>query len=164
MKTDTNYTEQNQAQQLITITAIIAESWDKIAELKGLTELFATAGEDSVDAAKFNDIVQELIDAYLVYIGQLEAMLTEVDFLDPVDPVDSVPAKVFPEEPVEENTTDVEEEGQGKGIAVKAPLAAEFAEEPLNKNLAVGEDSKNSDISLDKETVKEPFEYWADFD
>lgn len=80
----TQYTEQEQA-QLLTLTSIIADSWNKVTDLKSLIASL-TAEMPEIDNNMFNrdkvvDAFQDLIDAYLVCIGQLESALDKADFI-----------------------------------------------------------------------------------
>lgn len=61
------------------LTNFISESWSKVGELKDQK----TALKDNFKGTKkVEDLLQDLIDAYLVCIGQLEQHLEAKDYLD----------------------------------------------------------------------------------
>ena len=61
------------------ITQFVSKGWDEVGMLKASKDAIKTTFKET---AKVESIIQDLIDAYLVCIGQMELYLDKKDYLD----------------------------------------------------------------------------------
>lgn len=141
------------------ITDMMSKGWDEVGYLR---EASAAIKETYEDTAKVEGLMQDLMDAYLIFIGQLEAYLHEEENI--VASVESVKEEsTKAEEPDEaeastEIEADVDIESELKDLKADKvsdhiePLPeAEFEIEPLDEPVRPVEAS-------------DPFEFFTDFD
>lgn len=182
----TQYTEQEQA-QLLTLTSIIADSWSRVTDLKSLIASLTTetpeVDNNTFNRAKVVDAFQDLVDAYLVCIGQLESALDKADFITDEaeesdskedDEEDSVKEEDATNDEAEEATEDNSDDAlatiadeldvcvtdDAVIIAKKDEIDDEDA--PKIEISRQHEDSKGED-EADEEPAG-PWSYWVDFD
>lgn len=116
--------------------SFISKSWDEIGTLKATIE---AVSKDFVNTEKVTEILQNLADAYLICVGQLELLLHKNEYLD-------APTKVIEEPKVEEPKEEKVD------IQIEEPI---IYDEP----------AFTEDLEVKKEkTGSEPFEYFCDFD
>lgn len=138
------------------VTDMMSKGWDEVGYLR---EASAAIKETYKDTAKVEELMQDLMDAYLVFIGQLELYLhNEEDIIAPTEePKEEKPEAK--ESTKEEDEEDIEE--------VKAPVEppkpelpeADFEIEPL------GEPTSGDRVAAPAEAeVSDPFEFFIDFD
>ena len=61
------------------ITQFVSKGWDEVGMLKASKDAIKTTFKET---AKVESIIQDLIDSYLVCIGQMELYLDKKDYLD----------------------------------------------------------------------------------
>ena len=127
------------------ITDLISKGWDEVGYLKEAT---AAIRADYKGTAPIEQAMQDLMDAYLIFIGQLELHLHKEDYIDTtelaVDNTETVPAKELPDAEITPEDITIEIESDEAPIS---PKATEI-EQPIKK---APEDA-------------EPFEFFVDFD
>ena len=129
------------------ITSFVSRGWEEVGmlkeQIKALKEEFS-----GKNIAKIEEILQGLIDAYLINIGQLELFLHENDYVEVPEIEEEKEEKV--EEPTEENEIEDEVEvAAEEEVEVEDEIEAEV--EPQNVVRQTPGDF-------------EAFEYFVDFD
>lgn len=157
------------------VTAFVSEGWEKIGFLK--EELEAIKKEFS-DTTKAEEVLQNLIDAYLVCIGQMQQYLSEKkdievplkeDVTINIDKVEVIKPKIK----VEGDGEVIEpEETIGEIAAEPTPIETEVAtEEPaIVEESGIIEEAPKTDTekleeveeAIKKEDFTEAFEYFVD--
>lgn len=133
------------------VTDMMSKGWDEVGYLR---EASAALKETYKDTAAIEEIMQDLMDAYLVFIGQLELYLhNEENIATSTEEITSKESD-SKDEPVEEK--EIEKN------PVKAPKPelpeADFEIEPLAEPV-------QSDKEFTPATeVSDPFEFFVDFD
>lgn len=145
------------------LTDFISKGWEEIGYLKADIEAISKSFSGT---KKVEDLIQSLIDAYLVCIGQLESHIQDKDYIE------------FPEEALTESkkeslsedihlTVNAQNSYNSKINIGKAELEAlEDMEETTEDELPeVVIDKKAFEFSdKDKKEDSEDFEYFVDFD
>lgn len=127
------------------ITSFVSRGWEEVGmlkeQIKALKEEFG-----GKNIAKIEEILQGLIDAYLINIGQLELFLHENDYVEVPEIEEEKEEKV--EEPTEEDEVEVAAEEE---VEIEDEIEAEVEVEPQ---------------SVVRQTPGdfEAFEYFVDFD
>lgn len=67
------------------ITNLVGEGWEKIGNLRANIDAIKDAYSKT---SKVADILQDLLDAYLIYVGRLESCVNNKDYLDLPDEKD----------------------------------------------------------------------------
>ena len=143
------------------LTDFISKGWEEVGYLKADIEAIKEAYKGT---KPIEGLIQDLIDAYLVCIGQLEAHLHDNKYLD------------YPEESGLSGTK-LEEELELKVSADKIEIKTEKTT-PVNVNeeddiITIGLDETAPEaeygpsapvVTTQSEVVGEPFEYFVDFD
>lgn len=126
------------------ITSFVSEGWDRIGVLK---DQVVSLGETFTGADKVVCIIQELLDAYLVCVGQMEGILHETEAISaqaaPV--VADVKVEEIPVEPT---------------VAVEKPVVAVPVEEP---NAEKPVEVKTVPVA-DKKSFMVDSDFFVDFD
>lgn len=145
------------------LTDFISKGWEEVGYLKADIEAIKEAYKGT---KPIEDLIQDLIDAYLVCIGQLEAHLHDKKYLDYPEESGLTPAKLEEElelkvspERIEiktEKTTPVEVNEEDDLIIVGIDENATEAEIEPSAAMSVP-----NDVPVN---VGEPFEYFVDFD
>lgn len=141
------------------LTDFISKGWEEVGYLKADIEAIKEAYKGT---KPIETLIQDLIDAYLVCIGQLEAHLHDNKYLD------------YPEESGL-NGTKLEEELELKispdhiEIKTEKTTPVEVNEEDDLIIIGVDENAPEAEIDAPVDTsapapVGEPFEYFVDFD
>ena len=157
------------------VTAFVSEGWEKVGFLK--EELEAIKKEFS-DTAKAEEVIQGLIDAYLVSIGQMEQYLSEKKNLEVpltedvtvnIDKVEIIKPKIKIKGDKETIESD---EAAGEIITEPASIEAEVAtDEPVvAEESDIIEEAPKTDAerleeveeAIKKEDFTEAFEYFVD--
>ena len=157
------------------VTAFVSEGWEKVGFLK--EELEAIKKEFS-DTAKAEEVIQGLIDAYLVSIGQMEQYLSEKKNLEVpltedvtvnIDKVEIIKPKIKIKGDKEVIESD---EAAGEIITEPASIEAEVAtDEPVvTEESDTIEEAPKTDAerleeveeAIKKEDFTEAFEYFVD--
>jgi hypothetical protein len=136
------------------VTDMMSKGWDEVGYLR---EASAALKETYKDTAKVEELMQDLMDAYLVFIGQLELYLhNEENIAAPTEETDAKESD-DKDEPVEEK--EIEKN------PVRAPKPelpeADFDIEPLAEPAIPAQ--ANSEFAPAAE-VSDPFEFFVDFD
>ncbi len=136
------------------VTDMMSKGWDEVGYLR---EASAAIKETYKDTAKVEELMQDLMDAYLVFIGQLELYLhNEEDIIAPT------------EEPKEEKSKDKEvdeKEDKEEVEEVKAPIEAPKPELPeADFEIEPLAEPAPSNIVAAPTEVSDPFEFFVDFD
>lgn len=128
------------------ITSFVSRGWEEVGmlkeQIKALKEEFG-----GKNIAKIEEILQGLIDAYLINIGQLELFLHENDYVEVPEIEEEKEEKV--EEPAKED--EVEVAAEEEEVEIEDEIEAEVEVEPQ---------------SVVRQTPGdfEAFEYFVDFD
>ena len=147
------------------LTDFISKSWEEVGYLKADIEAIKQSFKGTKD---IEELIQNLIDAYLVCIGQLEAHISDKNYME------------YPEE---SGLTKLEEDfelkvsNEGELVEIKADnLAAYEVKEEENKIVLLADDKDEpkdeEEIEEESEEVEEKtptkevdaFEYFVDFD
>lgn len=142
------------------LTDFISKGWEEVGYLKADIEAIKEAYKGT---KPIETLIQDLIDAYLVCIGQLEAHLHDKNYLD------------YPEESGlsgEKLEEDLEIRVSADKVEIKTEKTTpvEINEEDDLITIGVDEaevkfdDSKLAMSDEDVSRVNEPFEYFVDFD
>jgi len=119
------------------VTSFVSKSWDEVGVLKASIEAIS---KDFNNTEKVVSVLQDLADAYLVCIGQLELFLHKNDYL-----TKEVIAEPEIAAPIEEPVI----------VAPEAPIVSEvpvtIETQPLTE-------------STEEKADFEPFEYFCDFE
>lgn len=147
------------------LTDFISKSWEEVGYLKADIEAIKQNFKGTKD---IEELIQNLIDAYLVCIGQLEAHISDKNYME------------YPEE---SGLTKLEEDfelkvsNEGELVEIEADnLAAYEVKEEENKIVLLADD--NTNLEDEKEIEEKPeeieektpakdfeaFEYFVDFD
>ena len=143
------------------LTDFISKGWEEVGYLKADIEAIKEAYKGT---KPIEGLIQDLIDAYLVCIGQLEAHLHDNKYLD------------YPEESGLSGTK-LEEELELKVSTDKIEIKTEKTT-PVNVNeeediitIGLGETAPEAEyepsasvVTAQSEVAGEPFEYFVDFD
>ena len=143
------------------LTDFISKGWEEVGYLKADIEAIREAYKGT---KPIEGLIQDLIDAYLVCIGQLEAHLQDKNYLD--YPEDSGLSGAKLEE-------DLELKISADKVEIKTEKATPVEVNEEDDLITIGveevEETKFDDSKLamsDKKVaeVNEPFEYFVDFD
>lgn len=129
------------------ITSFVSRGWEEVGMLKEQIKALKTEFKN-VD--KIEEILQGLIDAYLINIGQLELFLQENDYVE----VPEVEETETEESEKSEEEVEAEEEPEVKVIKVEVPEEEEKDEENETGRVVMQPAPKDF----------EAFEYFVDFD
>jgi hypothetical protein len=152
--------ESKEALPIAFLTDFISKGWEEVGYLKADIEAIKEAykGTKPIEA-----LIQELIDAYLVCIGQLEAHLQDKNYLDYPEESGLSGAKLEEDLEIKVSADKVE-------IKTEETTPVEVNEEDDIITIGVDEpkvkfdDSKLAMSDEDVARVNEPFEYFVDFD
>jgi hypothetical protein len=143
------------------LTDFISKGWEEVGYLKADIEVIREAykGTKPIEA-----LIQDLIDAYLVCIGQLEAHLQDKNYLDYPEESGLSGAKLEEDLEIKVSADKVE-------IRTEKTTPVEINEEDDLITIGVNEteevkfdDSKLAMSDEDVARVNEPFEYFVDFE
>jgi hypothetical protein len=156
LKEDTDI--KNEVLPLPFLTDMVSKGWEEVGYLK---EASAAIGTEYTNTDKVQQIMQDLIDAYLVFLGQLEAHLHNEDYI---------------EEPDTDNAKDDKEEDEEEDTKTDAEKSAKDVEEP---EVEIDEDDEEEipEAKIDPEllavqdkpavapvTMNSDFDFFVDFD
>ena len=130
------------------ITDMMSKGWDEVGYLR---EASMAINETYMDTAKIEGLMQDLMDAYLVFIGQLELYLHEKENI--VAPTDETEDKSIEDSIT--NTPSIDTTKVQDTVEVKLDTSdlpeAELEIEPLEANDTAS-------------VADEPFEFFVDFE
>jgi hypothetical protein len=153
------------------ITSFVSKSWEEIGNIKanieGIHQAFTGTG-------KIEEILQNLVDAYLICVGQLELYIDKKDYLDlpsiekineslneEVEDENKTPLDILKDKVdihSEEDTIIIAEKGQlDNPDAPKIEVEASEEEKEILEPEFHEEEPK-------QESLKESFEFFTDFD
>lgn len=147
------------------ITDMISKGWDEVGYLKDAAAAITT---DYTGTEKVEQLMQDLMDAYLVFIGQLEAYLHKEDYID--EPVEvATPAQAKIDEPTQQIEPPLPESDH------EIDSISEPAEEPeLDKESDVeifdddeffAETKPKAEVKpIDTAKADDTFDFFVDFD
>lgn len=143
------------------LTDFMSKGWEEIGYLK---EASAAINRDFSDTAKVEGILQDLIDAYLVCIGQLESYMSDKNYVeypeDDLKPKLVEPTKTATEEEPKE-IPDVIIEPESMTVEVDSfgtiPAEGDFDDYKID-------DSALDDAKADIDTERELADFFVDFD
>ena len=152
------------------ITNFISRGWDEVGALKASIEGLSKDFSGTGDVKK---ILQDLLDEYLIVIGQLEALLEErkeipelKEALFELKEADDIEAEECPAEECSEKTEiftelpDYEVEVEQKGDKIEIELEPKQAEQIEVKPVQV----ETPVVTVEPKAVAEPFKFFTDFD
>lgn len=146
------------------LTDFISKGWEEVGYLKADIEAIREAYKGT---KPIEGLIQDLIDAYLVCIGQLEAHLQDKNYLDYPEESGLTGAKL--EEDLEfkisadkveiktEKATPVDVNEEDNVITIGVNEVAEVKDDEFDDSKLAMSDKKVAEIN-------EPFEYFVDFD
>jgi len=149
------------------ITQFISKGWEEVGNLKASIDAIKQTFSDVKDIA---DILQDLSDAYLIAIGQMQGVLQDKKYVDvPEEVKDNL------KESLNEELPDAKTLGLDKPEEEAAPAEepAPAEEETLAPELDLEDEdvkeSLNEDVTIiindeDKPSFDGAFEYFCDFD
>ena len=149
------------------LTDMMSKGWEEVGYLK---EASAAIKETYVNTAKVESLMQDLMDAYLVFIGQIELYLNEEKDIAATTGVESeieTEAKTDAEAeiPTEEATA---AEPTPKPELPEADIELHALEEPATKGAIASEedfdDFKIANDGVVAKATEEPFDFFVDFD
>ena len=149
------------------ITQFISKGWEEVGNLKASIDAIKQTFSDVKDIA---DILQDLSDAYLIAIGQMQGILQDKNYVNvPEEAKDNL------KEALNEELPDIKTLGLDKPEepeAINEPAPAE--EETLAPELDLEDEPEvkealNEDVTIiindeDKPSFDGAFEYFCDFD
>jgi len=173
------------------LTSTVSHGWEEIGNLKasisGIKETFT-------DTKKIEDILQDLVDAYLVCVGQLELYMDKKDYIDAPEELElkeslnesnEAEAEPFEAKKFEDNNKTeiftelpdykVEVEQKGDKIEIELEPTAtiekeDTEEDEIKKNEIEPEEIKDEEKfevggpEVATPAKNEPFEFFTDFD
>lgn len=128
------------------ITTFVSRGWEEVGNLKAQIEGIKRTFSGTQKVSK---ILQDLIDAYLIALGQMELYIDKKDYLDLPDD------KELQEQLNEDLDIEIKPEADKVVIEVKPEVAAE--EQP-------DESIKTEEQPAEEKPVEEPFEFFTSFD
>ena len=146
------------------ITDMISKGWDEVGYLKDATAAITT---DYTGTEKVEQLMRDLMDAYLVFIGQLEAYLHKEDYID--EPVAvATPAQAKVEEPAQQVEPLPEAELEIDPIrepAENPELDKEPDVEIFDEDEFFAETKPQAEIKpIDTTNADDTFDFFVDFD
>ena len=139
------------------LTDFISKGWEEVGYLKADIEAIREAYKGT---KPIEGLIQDLIDAYLVCIGQLEAHLQDKNYLD--YPEDSGLSGAKLEEDLElKISADKVEIKADKDTPINIDEKSNIAVVNLDEVVEVAESEEKGEAV---EQAGEPFEYFVDFD
>lgn len=140
------------------ITQFVSKGWDEVGMLKASKDAIKTTFKET---AKVESVIQDLIDSYLVCIGQMELYLDKKDYLDipetsELNEVANTDEDLKLQEDLElKNSGDFDVEVKQEDNKVKIEI------EPKEEEPETEEEEEETE---DKEVAKQDaFEYFMDF-
>jgi hypothetical protein len=151
------------------LTDMMSKGWEEVGYLK---EASAAIKETYVNTTKVESLMQDLMDAYLVFIGQIELYLNEEKDIVATTGVESEPepvhepeANIKTETPTEEYAAD---ESAPKPELPEADIELHALEEPSSEGALASEgdfdDFKITNSEVTAKATEEPFSFFVDFD
>lgn len=160
LKEDTNITKEELPVSFL--TDMISKGWEEVGYLR---EASNAIQETYRDTAQVEELMQGLMDAYLVFIGQIEAYLNKEESITPAAAADdeiSIEVKAE-DQPEIEKLPEVEVD-----MKPLKPIVSEVSTEVTDGHIASSGDFNEfaiSDAELEKRRAPvEPFEFFVDFD
>lgn len=162
LKEDTNITKEELPVSFL--TDMISKGWEEVGYLR---EASNAIQETYRDTAQVEELMQGLMDAYLVFIGQIEAYLNKEESITPVAAADEISAEAKAENPPETKELPEAE------IDMK-PLKPVDSEVPAEATGGQGHIASSGDfnefaisdaeLETHRAPATEPFEFFVDFD
>lgn len=142
------------------ITSFVSHGWEEIGNIKAQIEGINTSFKGT---AKVETVLQELVDAYLICVGQLELYMNEKNYVDVPVLNEEVASKLILLEPEElkdvpEIINEVEDAVIVETPTVTITIEPVEAEELNSSNTTTDVTIQNSAEDL------EPFEFFTSFD
>lgn len=146
------------------ITQFVSKGWDEVGMLKASKDAIKATFKETT---KVESIIQDLIDSYLVCIGQMELYLDKKDYLDipeasELNEAANADEDLKLQEDLElKNSGDFDIEVKQEDNKVKIEIEPKAEEEPETEET---EDEPETEEETDEETAKpDAFEYFMDF-
>lgn len=149
------------------LTDMISKGWEEVGYLK---ESSTAIREAYKDTSKIEALMQELMDAYLVFIGQIEMYLEDKENISADAAEDSEPtpavAKELPEAELKIEPINVDNDLPEEDLVADIEATKEkedtitFSDKPLDDFVA---DMPIKPVAAQEEP-REPFEFFVDFD
>ena len=145
------------------LTDMMSKGWEEVGYLK---EAGAAIKETYVNTAKVESLMQDLMDAYLVFIGQIELYLNEEKDIAATTGLESeTETDARAEIPTEEATAT---EPDPKPELPEADIELHALEEPATQGTIASEgdfdDFKIANDEVVAKATEEPFDFFVDFD
>ena len=134
------------------VTDMMSKGWDEVGYLR---EASAAIKETYKDTAKIEELMQDLMDAYLVFIGQLELYLHDEENIV-ASAAETTTEETGDEEIVSKEAIKVDDKKLEKPMEAPKPELpeADFEIDPISEPVVSSAEAK----------VSEPFEFFVDFD
>ena len=159
LKEDTNITKEELPVSFL--TDMISKGWEEVGYLR---EASNAIQETYRDTAQVEELMQGLMDAYLVFIGQIEAYLNKEESITPAVAADEISIEANVEnQPETEKLPEAEVD-----MKPLKPIDSEVPAAVTGGHIASSGDFNEfaiSDAELEKRRAPaEPFEFFVDFD
>ena len=135
------------------LTDFISKGWEEVGYLKADIEAIKEVYKGT---KPIEELIQNLIDAYLVCIGQLEAHISDKKYIDYPE-ASGLGLNEDLELKVSDNTVEIKSDEHTELVVDTAKDVVVVSEEEIDD-----EDSEE-EVVIDTKAV-EPFEYFVDFD
>lgn len=159
--------EAKEALPIAFLTDFISKGWEEVGYLKADIEAIKEAYKGT---KPIEELIQDLIDAYLVCIGQLEAHLQDKKYLDYPEASGLSSAKLEEDLEIKVSTDSIEIKTEDNTpVMVNKEdnlviIGVDEAEEEEKEEVEKFDDSKLAMSDKKVAEVSEPFEYFVDFD
>lgn len=145
------------------LTDMMSKGWEEVGYLK---EASAAIKETYINTAKVESLMQDLMDAYLVFIGQIELYLNEEKDIAATTGVESgAETDIKTEIPTEEAAAS---KPAPKPELPEADIELHALEEPATQGAIASEGDfdafKIADDEVAAKATEEPFDFFVDFD
>lgn len=133
------------------LTSSVSQGWSEVGNLKasleGIKQTFSGTN-------KVEKVIQELIDAYLIYIGQLELLIDKKDYLELPDEKDL-------KAPLSEDLEiAIKPEADKVTLDITSTGKTETVTKPAEEEIVVLEPTTVTSSTI----TGDPFEYFCDFE
>ena len=139
------------------ITDMVSKGWDEVGYLKEASAAISTEYQNTTEV---EGLMQDLIDAYLIFIGQLEQYLHREE--DIIVNAETMPAPVEKDKDIEVIPKAPEKSELPKAKVDIAPVT-DVSQAAIGAEISDFDDIETTTSSV-ASNAEEPFEFFVDFD